>query len=88
MQEPLLVADDVIPDRELSGSAEDRFEHLAISSRVAELLAASEPPVSIGVFGPWGTGKSSFFESAVGPDRSETTLLGEALGSCSKIPSS
>ena len=57
----LLLDDDVLADGALSSIGEDRFEHQAIAERVAELTLVAKPPVNIALFGPWGSGKSSFY---------------------------
>ena len=58
-----LTADDLITDRALTLNDPDQLEHAPIAGRVAELIASSEPPVNIALFGPWGSGKSSFAQS-------------------------
>ncbi len=57
-----LVKDDLIPDARLRAGDVDAFRHLPIAARVAEVAVHAEPPVNIALFGPWGSGKSSFFE--------------------------
>jgi hypothetical protein len=57
---PRLVVGDLIPDRSLRARAEDEFHHSEIVERVADLLTTAEPPLNVGLFGPWGSGKSSF----------------------------
>lgn len=52
---------DLIIDAALTDSAQDRFEHRAIAKVVAELAVNAAPPVNVALFGPWGSGKSSFF---------------------------
>lgn len=54
-----LCADDLIPDRALKQGDEDRFNHVALARRVAELATSAEPPLNVGLFGAWGSGKSS-----------------------------
>jgi pantothenate kinase-related protein Tda10 len=34
----------------------------AIAGRVAETILVLEPPLTIGLFGPWGSGKTSMYE--------------------------
>lgn len=57
-----LTAEDLIPDVRLREADADAFRHLAIAAQVAELAAVADTPVNIALFGPWGSGKSSFFE--------------------------
>lgn len=57
----VLLGEDVLADSALSDSGDDRFEHHAIAERVAELALVVEPPVNIALFGPWGSGKTSFY---------------------------
>lgn len=54
--------DDLIPDRSLTGTDPDAFNHEAIAARIADLTRHTEPPASIALFGPWGSGKSSLYE--------------------------
>ncbi|MHA3836965.1 P-loop NTPase fold protein [Terrabacter sp. AAH1] len=56
------MAEDVIPDKELTETSDDLFDHDGIAGRAAELLLNSQDPVHIGVFGSWGAGKSSFLQ--------------------------
>lgn len=57
-----LTAEDLIPDTRLREAGGDAFRHSAIAAEVAEVAAAAETPVNIALFGPWGSGKSSFYE--------------------------
>lgn len=54
-----VTADDLVPDRALEAVSEDRFKHRAIAERVADLVATASVPLNVGLFGPWGSGKSS-----------------------------
>ena len=56
----LLVEGDLVHDRALKSREEDRFGHAEIAERVAELLSCAETPLNVALFGPWGSGKSSF----------------------------
>lgn len=51
-------------DRELADSAEDAFGHLQYAEALKDLIESSsnKPPFSIGLLGPWGTGKSTIKE--------------------------
>lgn len=63
-----LTSADLIPDETLERIAkgkitenEDLLNHRAVASRVAELAASQSGRLNIALFGPWGSGKSSFF---------------------------
>jgi Cdc6-like AAA superfamily ATPase len=51
---------DLILDAVLKEAGQDRFDHEAIAGVVADLTLNATPPVNIALFGPWGSGKSSF----------------------------
>src|SRR5437868_3303347 len=38
---------------------EDAFEHRDYATALTEILTTAEPPSTVGLFGPWGVGKSS-----------------------------
>ena len=59
---PGLSAEDLISNRALTKEDADDFGYSAISGRVAETILGLEPPLTLGLFGPWGSGKSSFCE--------------------------
>jgi hypothetical protein len=59
---------DLIPDEPLSRTSGgripadmDTLNHSATARRVAELVAASKGHLNVALFGPWGSGKSSFY---------------------------
>ena len=52
---------DLIRDTALIEATQDRFDHEAIAGVVADLTLNAAPPLNIALFGPWGSGKSSFF---------------------------
>lgn len=52
---------DLILDAALKDAGQDRFDHEAIAGVVADLTLNAPPPINIALFGPWGSGKSSFF---------------------------
>jgi hypothetical protein len=63
-----LTSDDLIPDEPLDriakgpiSEAEDLLNHRVVASRVAELAATQPGRLNIALFGPWGSGKSSFY---------------------------
>lgn len=60
-QSPHLLSGDLVPDAALVTSGDDRFDHEAIVATVADLAVNATTPVNIALFGPWGSGKSSFF---------------------------
>lgn len=74
-----LLADDLIPDHALKRNGLDAFEHGAIASRLADLVAESSTPVNVALFGPWGSGKSSVYEllrrSLLGMRRTRVRLV-------------
>jgi hypothetical protein len=62
-----LSQDDIVPDEPLQGigkaniSAEqDLLHHRVIARRIAELALSASGKVNVALFGPWGSGKSSF----------------------------
>jgi hypothetical protein len=60
---PLPLTDaDLISNRALGSDDQDDFGYGAIAGRVAETILALEPPLTIGLFGPWGSGKTSICE--------------------------
>lgn len=52
---------DLIPDNRLPRDAQDLLEHDAIARGVAEIAWSAEAPVSIALFGAYGSGKSSVY---------------------------
>jgi hypothetical protein len=57
-----LARTDLISNRALDRDDEDKFGYRPIAGRVAETLTVLDPPLTVGLFGPWGSGKSSMFE--------------------------
>jgi hypothetical protein len=57
-----LTADDLIPDRALTTDDSDELNYSVIAERVADVVTIGEPPLNVALFGPWGSGKSSFYE--------------------------
>jgi len=41
----------------------DSFHHKVYADNIVKLIESNEPPLSIGLFGPWGSGKSSILNS-------------------------
>lgn len=66
------IQDQYIADQPITGKAEDRFNRAFFATRIAETIATRIDPSSIvlGLFGPWGDGKTSVLE-----------MMQEALGS-------
>ena len=58
--EPLLREGDLIPDHALTERESDEFKHTEIAARVCDLVTTADPPLNVALFGPWGSGKSSF----------------------------
>lgn len=58
------IKDQYIADQPITGKAEDRFNRASFSTRIAETIAIRTDPSSIviGLFGPWGDGKTSVLE--------------------------
>lgn len=57
-----LVAGDLITDLALREGDSDEFDYAGLADRIADLACEGEPPLSIAIFGPWGSGKSSIAE--------------------------
>jgi predicted KAP-like P-loop ATPase len=70
------INDQYIADQPISGKAEDRFNRVFFATRIAETIATRADPSSIvlGLFGPWGDGKTSVLE-----------MMQEALNSHPKV---
>ncbi len=62
----VLSADDLVPDEPLGSRNEhinandDLLHHRVLAKRTAELALSSTGNVNVALFGPWGSGKSSF----------------------------
>lgn len=57
----LLQPEDVLPDSALQLNSVDQLDHSVVADRVAELCLYGSTPLNIALFGPWGSGKSSFY---------------------------
>src|SRR5687768_7287181 len=53
----LYIEDDVLKDLE-----QDTFGHKHIADAIVNSIVSTNPPFTIGIFGGWGTGKSSLLE--------------------------
>jgi KAP family P-loop domain len=53
---------DPISNRALQEEDKDEFGYGAIAGRVTDTLLALQPPLTLALFGPWGSGKSSMYE--------------------------
>jgi uncharacterized membrane protein len=53
--ERMFLPDDPVADLETG----DSFGHLAYSEALADLVTRADPPLTVGVFGAWGVGKTS-----------------------------
>jgi hypothetical protein len=69
VQSAKLTADDLVPDEPLRGAgknpiadSQDLLHHRIIARKVAELATSANGKANIALFGPWGSGKSSFNE--------------------------
>jgi predicted KAP-like P-loop ATPase len=58
------VQDQYVADQPITSKAEDRFNRAFFATRIAETIATRVDPSSIvlGIFGPWGDGKTSVLE--------------------------
>jgi hypothetical protein len=63
-QPDIAIQDQYIADQPITSKAEDRFNRASFSTRIAETIATRADPSSIviGLFGPWGDGKTSVLE--------------------------
>lgn len=50
--------DDLVDDRELAASTDDRLAHEGIVDQLAALATSVKTPSNIALYGPWGSGKS------------------------------
>lgn len=50
--------DDLIDDRELATTTDDRLAHAGIVGQLAALVTSVQTPSNIALYGPWGSGKS------------------------------
>lgn len=69
MSETRLTSADLVPDEPLDrlangspiGADLDSLNHRGTAKRIAELVSTQDGRLNVAVFGPWGSGKSSFF---------------------------
>lgn len=50
--------DELIDDREVSASSDDRLGHKQLAYNLADLAMSVQTPTNIALYGPWGSGKS------------------------------
>lgn len=50
---------DLVDDRAIEDIRADRLSHAPLARQVSRIAAAEPTPLTIGIFGPWGSGKSS-----------------------------
>lgn len=56
---PVLRDDPLFVEGESLDPSQDAFNHEAYANAIHNILTENEPPLSIGLFGPWGIGKST-----------------------------
>jgi hypothetical protein len=56
----IVTTQDWVSDEVIGRAEDDRLRHRDIVEQVADLIETAPTPANIGVFGPWGSGKSSF----------------------------
>lgn len=61
---------DFIEDRAIASASEDKLGHVPLAEEVAQLAQTVTTPAAIGLFGPWGSGKSSLLSLIRGTLRS------------------
>ncbi|TFB09623.1 tetratricopeptide repeat protein [Candidatus Marinimicrobia bacterium MT.SAG.2] len=49
----------MLTDNEIRSAAEDTLEFNAFAETLGEIIITSEPPLTVGVYGEWGSGKTS-----------------------------
>jgi hypothetical protein len=49
---------ELIDDRELKDSTQDRFRHGDVADLLCEIASTSQTPANVALYGPWGSGKS------------------------------
>ena len=49
----------MLTDNEIISAAEDTLEFNAFAETLGEIIITSEPPLTVGVYGEWGSGKTS-----------------------------
>lgn len=57
-----LSSTDLIDDRAIKAADEDAFAHAPAVDEIAALVSNAVGPLSIGIFGPWGSGKSGLLQ--------------------------
>ncbi|NOR78696.1 MAG: hypothetical protein GQ523_09850 [Methanophagales archaeon] len=49
----------MLTDNEIRGIAEDSLQFKAFAQTLEEIITTSETPITLGVYGAWGAGKTS-----------------------------
>lgn len=49
----------MLTDNEIRGIAEDSLQFKGFAQTLEEIITTSETPITIGVYGAWGSGKTS-----------------------------
>lgn len=57
-----LHSDDIFVDLSLEKNEPDQLDHAAIADRLVDVIRLGRTPIHIGLFGSWGSGKSSIYE--------------------------
>lgn len=56
------VSSDLVDDRAIEDIEADRLSHAPLARQVATIAATEATPLTVGIFGPWGSGKSSLLK--------------------------
>ena len=65
---------EVLPDCEVTDLAKDAFKHQQIAAVLRDLIVSCPQPFSIGLFGKWGTGKSTIVKFLISEIRKPNTI--------------
>jgi predicted KAP-like P-loop ATPase len=53
-------------DQPILNAAQDRFDFLDYADALSDIVLQAHTPITIGLFGPWGTGKTSLMRLLAG----------------------
>jgi hypothetical protein len=70
----LSTSSDLVDDRAIEDVEADRLSHAPIARQVAQVASSEPAPLTIGIFGPWGSGKSSLLR-VIGNELSRKDVL-------------